>query len=137
MKHRIFALILALSVMSWAQTATQTQNTAPADKAKCSCCEKMAANVKDAHSCCGHRDVKASDSKEMACCSGKDAKCCGDKDAASCDKNCGTDKAAANCCGGNCGKDCKEGACSKKKDDKTASNCCGDDQLRNREQAHN
>ena len=43
MRHKILALILALTGMSWAQTAqtapsTPQQSTVPADKAKCSCC---------------------------------------------------------------------------------------------------
>lgn len=151
MKHKILALILALAVTSWAQTSTPNaaspqQNPAPAEKAKCPCCEKMAsASTKDAHSCCAHHDMKA-DAKEMSCCNGKDAKCCGDKDAMSCmkgakdaasccDKNCGTDKAAADCCGGNC-KHCENGSC-KKKEEKAASNCCGGEQKSERDPAHN
>jgi hypothetical protein len=52
-------LLLALTVVSWAQTATQTtrstppQSSAPAEKAKCACCDKMAAaDTKDAHASC-------------------------------------------------------------------------------------
>jgi hypothetical protein len=144
MKHKMLALILALTVASWAQTATQNtpaappQSTAPAEKGKCPCCDKMAtADTKDAHTCCAHHDHQSSDSKEMAsCCSGKDAKsCCGgtdakscmksDKDKAACCADCGKDKTAAGCCGGQCGKDHEKGCCSHEKSEKTAMNCCG------------
>ena len=148
----MLALMLALTVASWAQTATQTtpstaqQSTVPAEKAKCACCDKMAAtDAKDAHACCAHHDMKSDakdkDSKEMAsCCAGKmkssdgkDAMSCmkNDKDkAASCCKencskdSCAKDKTAAACCGSSCGKDGEKGCCSGKKSDKTAKNCC-------------
>src|ERR1039458_7309586 len=95
MRYKMFALILALTVATWAQTSTQTtpatpqQSTTPADKAKCGCCDKMAAtDAKDAHACCARHDMKgdmkAADGKEMAsCCAGKDAKSSGGKDAGS------------------------------------------------------
>jgi hypothetical protein len=144
MKPRVLALILALTVACWAQTATQNtpatppQSTAPAEKAKCPCCDKMAASdTKDARACCAHHDHHSGDSKEMAsCCSGKDAKsCCGDADAKSCIKSdkdkaaccadCGKDKTAAACCGGNCGKEPQKGCCcATNKTEKTARNCC-------------
>ena len=134
MKSKIFTLILALTVVSWAQTSTQTapsdptQNSAPADKAKASCCDKMAGNgascprhgkkdAKDMASCCGGKEMKS-------CCGGKDAKSCmkADKDAAGCCKDgCGTDKAAKSCCGD---KECEKGCCSSMKSEKTAKNCC-------------
>ncbi len=144
MKFKIIALFLALTVASWAQTATQTAPAAPqqsTDKAKCACCDKMAAgemgDMKDGASCCAHHDMKTGDSKDMAsCCAGKDkdkASCCDGKDAKSCkrdskDKNakaccgdkCSKDKMAANCCGGKCGKGC----CSDNKSEKSANNCC-------------
>ena len=143
MKHKMLALILALTVVSWAQTATQTapaapqQSTAPVEKGKCACCDKMAsADSKDAMSCSRHAE-HAKHGKEMAsCCAGKDGKsCCGGKDTKSCmkgDKNaascckdgCGKDKTASACCGG---KDCKEGCCSKKKE--AAMNCCHREKL--------
>lgn len=128
MRHKIFALIVALTVASWAQTATQnppTSNPAPAEKAKASCCDKMSA--KDGASCPRHgKDAK--DSKEMAsCCAGKDmaAGCC--KDAKACMKD---DKMAASCCKDGCAKDktaascCKKGCCSSDKKETTAKNCC-------------
>ncbi len=49
MRYKMFALMLALTVATWAQTSTQTtpatpqQSTVPAEKAKCACCDKMAA----------------------------------------------------------------------------------------------
>lgn len=112
MKHKLLTLVLALTVVSWAQTSTQT---APSDqqpsteKAKCACCEKMAsAASKDAKMCARHgKHVK--DGKD--CCAGKEAKSCmKDQANASCCKDCGKDKMASSCCG----KDCKEGCCSKK-----------------------
>ena len=132
MRSKIFALILALTVVTWAQTSSQTapsdptQNSAPGDKAKASCCDKMGANgascprhgkkdAKDMASCCGGKEMKS-------CCGGKDAKSCmkDDKNAC-CKEGCGKDKTAKACCGGKeCGKDC----CSSMKSDKTAKNCC-------------
>jgi FlaG/FlaF family flagellin (archaellin) len=150
----MFALILALTVATWAQTSTQTtpstpqQSTVPADKAKCACCDKMAAaNAKDAPACCAHHDMK-SDTKDKngketaSCCAGKDAKSSGGKDGMSCMKSdkdqatagcckdacskdsCGKDKTAAACCGEKCGKDGEKGCCSNKKTEKAAKNCC-------------
>lgn len=134
MKYKMMAFILALTVMTWAQTATPAapsapqQDNAPATKDKCPCCDKMAGNAKDAHASCMHRDIKAGDNKEKeSCCGGKDAMSCmkGDKDkaaASSCGDNCCKDKGAAACCGGkDCGKDC----CAKKTG-KTAKHCCED-----------
>lgn len=135
MKYKMIAVVLALTVMSWAQTATQTapsapqQSTAPTEKAKCPCCDKMAtADAKDAHACCAHHDMKGGDGKEMAsCCSGKEAaSCCGGKDAKSCMRS-DKDKTAAACCGGNCGKECGEACCSGKKTEKASKTCCGDE----------
>jgi len=126
MRHKVFALILALTVASWAQTAIQTappSSPAP-EKSKASCCDKM--SVKDGAACQRHKDAK--DSKEIAsCCAGKDAaaKCC--KDGKSCMKD---DKMAASCCKDGCGKDktssscCKKGCCSSDKKDTTAKSCC-------------
>ena len=142
MKHKMIALILALTVASWAQTATQNspatpqQSTTPAEKGKCPCCDKMAtADTKDAPACCAHHDHHSGDSKEMAsCCSAKDAKsCCGrdakscmrSKDKATCCADCSKDKTAAACCGGNCGKKGEKGCCcAVNKTEKTARNCC-------------
>jgi hypothetical protein len=150
MRYKMLALILALTVASWAQTAIPTpttpqQSTVPAEKAKCgACCDKMGAgDAKDAHSCCAHRDMQAKDGKPMAsCCAGKDATSSGGKDAMSCMKgdkdnaaasgckdgcsqeSCGKDKTAAGCCGSSCDKDGKKGCCAGMKSDKTAKSCC-------------
>ena len=153
MTCKMLALILALTVASWAQTATQTtpatpqQSTVPAEKVKCACCDKMAsADSKDAHACCAHHEMKGDmagmkDGKEMAsCCAGKDAKsidgkdtmACmkGDKDKASCCKegcskeSCGKEKTASACCSEKCGKDSEKGCCAGMKSDKTAKSCC-------------
>jgi len=144
-KYKMIALILALTVVSGAQTATQTapaapqQNAAPAEKEKCPCCDKIATSgAKDAAACCAHHAQHDAQGKETAsCCSGKDAKsCCGGADAKSCMKSdkdkaaccsacCGKDKTAASC-GGNCGKDAGC-CCSAKKSEKTAQNRCGHD----------
>ena len=128
MKYKMLALILALTVISWAQTATPStpstpqQSTAP-DKAKCPCCDKMASSdAKDAHAAC----MRKHDGKEMAsCCSGKDAKsCCGGKDAKSCMKD---DKTAASCCKGSCGKEKDKTAscCDRKAGKECGKGCCG------------
>ena len=143
MKHKILALILSLTAVSWTQTATQTapadpqQSTAPAENGKCACCDKMAsADSKDGMKCSRHAE-HAMNGKEMAsCCGGKDASsCCGGKDAKSCMKgdtnaascckeDCGKDKTASACCGG---KGCKKACCSKKKE--AAMSCCHREKL--------
>jgi hypothetical protein len=130
MKHRMIALILALTVVSSAQTVTQTtpstpqQSSTPDEKAKCPRCDKMAASdTKDAHASCADHLKHTGDGKEMAgCCSGEpeyakscgvgsDGKSCmkGDKDkSACCGESCGKGKTAATCCGS---KDCEKGCC--------------------------
>lgn len=151
MKYKMLVLMLALTVMTWAQTATQTttqttppapqQSTAPAEKDKCPCCDKMSSgDAKDAHASCMRHEMKAGDSNDSCCAGkhemsvdGKEAMSCmkGDKDktAASCCKDgcskesCGKDKTASACCGDKCGKEGK-GCCSSMKKDKTAKSCC-------------
>ena len=131
MKRKLFAVILALTVMSWAQTATQTtpsQSPAPADKGRPSCCEKMTNGSKGGSPAC----MRHKDSKEMAsCCSGKDgASCCGGKDAkecmkdgkcsgACCKEGSATDKTAS-CCDRKAGKECGKGCCASNKSEKPA-----------------
>lgn len=135
MKHRMLALMLALTVASWAQTATQPAastsqpSAVTTEKSKCPCCDKMAdSGAKGEHSCCAHQ-AKAGDGKETAsCCGGKDAKTCtrGDKMAASCCKDgCGKDKTAS--CGKSCGKECKKGCCASQKKTEAAVHCCAHD----------
>ena len=47
MKYKMLVLILLLTVMSWAQSATPSasstpqQSTVPADQGKCACCDKI------------------------------------------------------------------------------------------------
>ncbi|HYL95762.1 MAG TPA: hypothetical protein VET69_08155 [Terriglobales bacterium] len=131
MKFKLTALILALTVASWAQTASQNppaaapqDNAAPHAKADCACCDKMA-RAKEGQSCC-HHETAGKDEKAMSCCSGEGAAaCCGSKDAKSCMKG-DKDKAATAACGDCCGKDHEKGCCaSAKKGEKTAMNCCG------------
>jgi len=129
-KCKMIALFLALTMMSWAQTSTQTAPAAPqqsSEKAKCSCCDKMsAADSKEGASCCARHDTKSDDMKaggmkaddkmEMAsCCAGKDkASCCNGKDAKSCERHGkDKDKDAKACCGDKCSKE------------KMSANCCG------------
>jgi hypothetical protein len=128
MKYRMLALILALTVVSWAQTATQTTPSTPqqstaSEKSKCACYDKVASSdSKDAHAAC----MGKHDGKEMAsCCAGKDEKsCCGGKDAKSCRKDgkmadCGAGKDGRKC-DRKAGKDCGKGCCGSSKNDKPA-----------------
>jgi hypothetical protein len=115
MNYRIFALILTLTVISWAQTASQRapSTSEQPNKANCACCDKMAkSDSKDGHTAC----MRKHDGKEMAsCCAGREAKSCSGKDAACCTKD---SKMSESCCekkdgmkcdrkaGKDCGKDC-------------------------------
>src|SRR5215475_11578829 len=113
MKHKMLALILALTLVSCAQTATQAapsgaqQSTTP-EKAKCACCDKMASSdSKDAHAAC----MRKNGGKDMAsCCSGKDAKSCmkDSKMAGSGCKDCCAKEnvKSASCCDRKAGKEC-------------------------------
>jgi hypothetical protein len=128
MKSRMLALILALTVISWGQTATQSTPSSPqqgtsTENAKCACCDKMS-DAKDGHAACMHNHG----GKDMAsCCAGKDMKsCCGGKDAKSCMKDghdcCGgkeKDKTAS-CCDRKAGKECGKGCCKGNKSEKQA-----------------
>lgn len=133
MKLKLTALILALTVASWAQTTTQnstatsTQDRASQQpKAECSCCAKMA-DAKEGHSCCQH-EMAGKDGKAMSCTSGENGSgCCSGTEAKSCMKG-DKDKSAASCsdC---CGKDHEKDCCAAhSKDDKTAMSC-GDGKL--------
>jgi hypothetical protein len=125
MKHKLLALLLALTVMSWAQTATQSSpapEQSTSDKAKGACCDKCAADSKDGHAACmrhGHGDAK-----EMAsCCDAKEgASCCGGKDAKSCMKD---DKTSASCCKDGCGKGKTASCCDRKAVKTCGKGCCG------------
>ena len=127
MKSKMLALILALTVISWAQTATQSTPSTPqqgtaTESAKCACCDKMSP-AKDGHAACMHNNG----GKDMAsCCAGKHEKpCCGGKDAKSCMKDghdcCGKDKEnSASCCDRKAGKECGKGCCKGNKSEKQA-----------------
>ena len=117
MKHNLIALILALGIVSWAQTATQSIPSAPpqsattVDAKACPCCDKAgAAETKDSHACCAHHAMAAADGKEAGCCAGKDkASCCSGKDGKSCKRD-GDPKTTAACCSGEkCAKECEKG----------------------------
>lgn len=124
MKHKMFALILALTAVSWAQTSTQPPTQPPVEKAKCACCDKTASSDAKGSGMACKRMGK--DAKGMAsCCAGKDGKGCmkDDKSASCCKDGCGKgakDKTASACCGA----DCKEGCCSKTKAEHARMECC-------------
>ncbi len=130
MKFRMLVIILALTVVSWAQTATQNSSNAtpkqnaaatlPSDtKAQCPCCQKM--EGKDAASCCAHHETANKDKTEaMSCCAGKDAKCDMKND-----KSVDASSAKGKCCSG-AGKDCC--AASEKNTEQTAMACCSGSQ---------
>ena len=122
MKFKLIALVLALTVISWIQTSSQTPQisdtkTGPAAAADskapachhadakdgASCCDNMKAEGKDGMSCCTHHDMamgsKDAMSHDMAM-DGKDGmSCCHHVDA----KGGQHDMA---CCGGKDGKSC-------------------------------
>ena len=135
-KYKLIAFVLALTVMSWAQSTTPTQTpapeqkSAPADaKATCPCCDKMAsADHKDAHACMHPKATSADGKDAMSCCAGKDAtgaaSCCGGKDGKSCSK--GDKESAASC--GKSGEDHAMACCSGKDDASSAHSCCGGNQ---------
>jgi|SRR5215467_12487075 hypothetical protein len=118
MKIRLFALLLALSVSTWAQTAAQgvpAQSTPSTPKSQCACCDKAA--KEDGAGCCQH--AKGKDDKEVASCCGKEgSSCCGKG------MQCGKESAKdGGCCGD--GKSC----CGKSAEgDKTAMKCCKEKQ---------
>jgi hypothetical protein len=119
MKFKLVALVLSLTIASWAQsTNSSTPEPKSADtKSTCSCCAKAdtanQSDPKQTHACMR----KTADGKEvMACCEGKDAKACsgeacskhGEKDAASCCAKTGDTQTMA-CCSGKNGSE--KGCC--------------------------
>ena len=117
MKFKLFAMVLALSMVAWAQEnpAASTPNATPAPETK-GCCHH-AEGAKDAKSCCHHATA---DAKDAAGCCGKDKcemkdgkSCCGGKDMKACMKQC-----KKNGC-------CKDGKCGGEAGEKSAMNCCG------------
>ena len=140
MKHKLLAFLLALTVMSWAQTTTPNQTpepkNAPADaKPACPCCDKMAdhAAMHKDMACCANHDATAKEGKEaMSCCAEKDAKgemACSGKDAKACMKKDGAkgDQSSASCCGEGKSDRGHEMACCSKKEG-NAAGCCGGNQ---------
>ena len=111
MKLRVFALILSLSLLGWAQetpATSTTPNSTPAPKAK-GCCHHAAAATKDAMSCCGNDNNKCEAKDGNSCCTGKDTKAdmkeCKNSDCGKNGKSCGEakgDKTAMGCCGSKC-----------------------------------
>jgi len=124
MKFRLLALVLALTMSMWAQTATQNpppESTPSTPKAECPCCEKMAADSgpgcchhekgmgKNAAGCCGGKQGSGCCGKGMQCgkASAKNGGCCGGQ---SCNN-------AKGCCGKGCGGNAADGA-------QASMNCC-------------
>ena len=131
MKLKLIALVLTLTMSSWAQSTPSTpdQKSTPADgKMTCACCDKTAAaDQKEAHACMQHNPGKKDDKMTMSCCSGKEAAaCCTAKDGKSCAKN---DQASGSCCEGNKKGEGHEMTCCSDKDGKTMTHdCCGGSQ---------
>ena len=134
MKHKLIAILLALTIASWAQTATPNttpapeQKSAPAD-AKAGCCDKMAehADMHNGMACMRHPDASKTDKQDKqsvkgsaSCCAGKDAKnsCCAGKEGKSCSKD-----AKSSCCDKKSGEGHEMACCSAK--DGKADSCCG------------
>jgi hypothetical protein len=130
MKFKLFAVVLALSLIAWAQEnpAASTPNATP--KAETQSCCHHAEGAKDAMACGHHATADAKDGKE---CCGKDASCCGkdkNKVSAQCEKD------GKSCCSGKdmkaCAKQCKkdggcaDGKCCGAAEKSSAMNCCGD-----------
>ncbi len=114
MKFRLFAMILTLSLVGWAQDnpSASAPNSTPAP-AK-SCCHHASGDAKDAASCCGDNKCQMKDGK--SCCAGmdmKNAKSGSGKDMKKCMKQC---KKNGGCADGKC---CGSGG------EKSAMNCCG------------
>ena len=111
MKFRLFAVVLVLSLLAWAQAnpAASTNSSDPATKNSCPHA------AKDGMTCCHHSSTEAKDA--MSCCEGKDMKdaksCCSPKEMKNCMKQCTKD-------GG-----CADGKCCGAAGEKSAMNCCG------------
>lgn len=132
MRNRIFAIILALTVVSWAQSSNSNPSTTTAEKSACSCCEKMAGSDSGKADCCAQhgkdgKAMAASCSREKGKCCGGDAKSCMRAEKGkSCCSECGKEKAST-CCGDKCAKACK-GRCDKQ-EQKTETHCAGNPML--------
>jgi hypothetical protein len=129
MKFRFLAMILALSLLAWAQESPSTSapNATPKPEANscchhasdmkngAGCCSHASADAKDAAGCCG--GAKCQTKAGKSCCAGMataDAKSFNGKDMKKCMKQCkknggcadgkcwGGEKSAMNCCGTKC-----------------------------------
>jgi len=134
MKHKLIAILLALTIASWAQTATPNSTPSPEQKAapadtKAGCCDKMAehADMHKGMACMRHPDASKTDKQDKqsvkgspSCCAGKDAKnsCCAGKEGKSCSKG-----AKSSCCDKKSGEGHEMACCSAK--DGKADSCCG------------
>jgi len=119
MKHAFIALTLALTMLSWGQTKSNSKPAeagSPDSAAKAGCCQNMA-DMKDG-SCCAHKS--AADGQSMSCCSGKDMSCCSGKDGKACMKDSKDQTAQAGCCNGDHAKGC----CTGESGDKAGMACC-------------
>jgi len=136
MKHRIFTLLLVLTLASWSQTSNSTPKTAPGsngtDKAVADCCEKMSSAGANEKTTCMRHAMK--DGAETSCCAGMNgmsASCCGQKAAAcmkknknavaGCDDCCVSGKCVMPDCGTGCTRDRKA---SSGKTAGSAKGCC-------------
>jgi hypothetical protein len=106
MKIKLFAILLAMSLMVWAQENPATPNAAPETK---SCCHHANADAKDAAACCGKDKCDMKDGKSCcadmkSCAGGKDMKECMKQSKKDGGKCCGeAGKTSANsCCGNQC-----------------------------------
>lgn len=128
MRYKTIALMLALTVATWAQTASPNPQTSTApEKTKCACCDKTA-NA-DGQSCARHM-AKSADGKPMAsCCDEKNGKSCCGKDAQcmkegkGCCSGASQDKTAESHCGSDCAKSCGKACCSGETQ-KGSTSCC-------------
>ncbi len=140
MKCKALVLTLVLTIAGWAQTATPNAPppTAPAQKANCACCAKMAsADAKEGQSCARHMGQSVHGKEMASCCGDKNSKSCcaknaavkcmNDGKAAGCCSECNQDKMAASCCGSKDAStgamDCGKGCCSGR-NDKASKGCC-------------
>jgi len=126
MKFKLMTLVLCVSIISFAQTASQGKSDSSKPQAPtagqaeasvgCPCCKHMA-DAKDAKPCC-HSETAGKDGKDgTGCCKGKDAMSCMRHDAT---------KAGEVECGSCCASGDEKACCSKSKDsDQGAMACCG------------
>ncbi|HLV88548.1 MAG TPA: hypothetical protein VKV39_16305 [Candidatus Sulfotelmatobacter sp.] len=130
MRFKKLALILALSVGAWAQTATPNspvtpQSGNPPNKDICSCCDKMAGDAKASDACCANHSVYASNMASS--CPRHKGTCCGAKSkardvkAAMCSDG-AAEKDGKPCCN-SASKACAKNCCSGK-EQKAAKSCC-------------